>query len=95
MKRLKLLFTSIGVVAVIGSALAFRTAGAFGQGSVFCANTCATNTRADFRINPAGTSINPCGTTGGVENQAWAYCSDGSCIQVAKGLKYDAVAAGK
>ena len=85
--------TAFAVVAAVGSALAVK-ANFFGQGSIYCTNTCAAISRVNFRDNPAGTSTRPCGSTGGVENASYSFC-DAVCTQNGLGNKYDAVAAGK
>jgi len=94
MKRAKMFLTAFAVVATVGSALAVTNY--FGSGSVYCANTCAAISRANFRVNPAGIAVNPCGTTGGVENASyiWDQNNPDVCVQNAAGKKYDAVAAG-
>jgi len=85
--------TAFAIIAIVASALAVK-ANFFGQGSVYCASTCAANTRVNFRCNPNGTMANPCGTTGGVENASYSWSCD-MCTQNNKGCRYDAVSAGK
>ena len=92
MKRAKMFLTAFAVVATVGSALAVTNY--FGSGSVYCANTCAATSRVNFRNNPNGTQINPCGTTGGVENASYIYDENFACTINLTGKKYDAVAAG-
>jgi len=92
MKRAKMFLTAFAVVATVGSALAVTNY--FGQGSVYCGNTCAANTRVNFRNNPNGTQINPCGTSGGVEVASYIYDETFTCKLNNTGQKYDAVTAG-
>jgi len=94
MKRAKMFLTAFAVVATVGSALAVTNY--FGQGSVYCTktgNVCSV--RKDFRINPSGISVNPCGTTGGVENPSYIWDDQNNCTQNNLGLKYDAVSLDK
>jgi len=93
MKRIKVFLTVFAVVATVGSALAVK-ANFFGQGSIYCVNTCATFSRVNFRDNPNGTATRPCGSTGGVENASYSFC-DAVCTKNSLGNKYDAVSAGK
>jgi len=94
MKKIKVFLRAFAVVAIVGSALAVK-ANFFGCGSTYCANTCSRVSRVDFRINPNGAQINPCGTTGGVENPSWMLDETNTCIQINLGQKYDACGAGK
>ena len=94
MKRIKILLTAFAVVITVGSALAVK-ANFFGSGSVYCANTCTGVSRVNFRNNPAGSSVNPCGVTGtGAEKPSWIFDTADVCVQNNIGLKYDAVSAG-
>ena len=93
MKKIKLFLTAFAIVATVGSALAVN-ANFFGQGSIYCANTCAATSRVNFRDNPNGTQINPCGTTGGIERASYSFCN-AVCSVNSLGNKYDAVSAGK
>jgi len=92
MKNVKMLLTAFAVVATVGSALAVTNY--FGQGSVYCTNTCDALHRVNFRNNPNGVSSNPCGTTGGVENASYIFDENFACTQNLTGKKYDAVSAG-
>jgi len=98
MKNVKLFLTGLTVFAIIGGAFAFKIR-YFGSGSVYCARsflgTC--NNRVNFRVNccGGGTSIRPCGSTGGVENASYIYDEVGNCVQNNLGLTYDAVSVGK
>jgi len=94
MKRAKMLLTALAVVVTVGSALAVK-ANYFNQGSVYCANTCAVASRVDFRNNPNGTQVNPCGVTGTTENPSWIRGTGNACNQNNLGLKYDAVNLGQ
>jgi len=91
MKRAKMFLTAIAVVATVGSALAVTNY--FGSGSVFCSSTCTTN-RVNFRNDPAGTSVKPCGTTGGIENASYIFDEGNVCRQNALGQNYSTTAAG-
>jgi len=93
MKRIKVFLTAFAVVAIVGSALAVKAN--FCVDSVYWASTCAANTRVDFRINPNGTQINPCCTTGGVENHSWIIDENNICAQNQLGAKYDVCGVGK
>jgi len=93
MKKIKLFLTAFVVVATVGSALAVK-ANFFGQGSVYCGNICSALTRVNFRNNPNGTQMNPCGTTSGVENPSWIFGAGDVCVQNNLGQKFDATNAG-
>jgi len=93
MKKIKIFLTIFAIVATVGSALAVK-ANFFGQGSIYCSNTCAAASRVNFRDNPNGTAIRPCGSTGGIENASYSFC-DATCSLNNPGHKYDAVSAGK
>ena len=96
MKKIKLLVIGFVVIAIAGSAFAFKPF--FGQGAVYCGKTDARrcNTRKDFRINNlTGTSRNPCGVTGTTENPSYIYDESWNCVQNNLGLSYDVVTPGK
>jgi len=93
MKKIKGFLTAFAVVATVGSALAV-TSNYFGNGSVYCANTCTAFSRVSFRINCNGNMANPCGTTNGVENSSYVIDGTCHCTRNNLGLKYDAVDAG-
>ena len=95
MKKIKIFLTAFAVVATVGSVWAVNV-NFFGGGCVYCANTCSSASRVDFRINPAGTSTKPCGVGPvGNEKASWTFDRAGTCTQNNLGLKYDATCAGK
>jgi len=94
MKKVKISLTAFAVVAIVGSALAVK-ANFFGGGSVYCLNTCSTNSRVDFRPNGSNMgSTNVCGTIGGVEKDEFIWEETGVCKLVEKAKHYDVVGAG-
>jgi len=94
MKRAKMFLTAFAVVATVGSALAVK-ANFFGSGSVYCANTCSTMSRVDFRLNGLTTgNTNVCGTIGGVEKTEYIFDETDACTAVQAGKHYDAVGTG-
>jgi len=96
MKNVKLFLTAFAVVATVGSALAVK-ANFFGSGSVFCTKSMAgvCQNRVSFRNDPNGTSVNPCGTTAGVENPSFIWDQTNGCTQNNLGLTYSTTAVGK
>jgi hypothetical protein len=85
MKRLKLMLSAVGILAVVGTALAF-TAKPFEMGSVYCNSTCTD--RIDFRVAASGVS-NPC--TGTI--QEYVRISATQCVTSSG--PFEAVAAGQ
>lgn len=70
MKRMKLVLSAFAIVAVVGSALAFKTSAYFGQGGVFCTsattNQCVSANLVDFAFvgtNPGTPTPCPAGET--------------------------------
>jgi len=95
MKNVKLFLSGFAVFVIVGTALAFKTTGIFGKGSVYCKNTCASSSRADFTLNPDGSFTAPCGRTVGVPNPSYIYNTEGKCVQVKAGAKFSPTGAGQ
>jgi hypothetical protein len=76
MKKAKLLLTGIAVLAIVGSAFAFKASNYFSSGSVFCSSTCAAAQLVAFKVDCSGsTTPNPC--AGHV--QTLPYYMDANC----------------
>jgi hypothetical protein len=72
MKKVKILFAAIGIVAIVSGALAFKAA-KFSDGAVYCKTTsCNFVNYTPTFISGAATTTTPCGT--GVD-----YYTDPSC----------------
>lgn len=85
MKHLKLMLSAVGILAVVGTALAF-TAKPYGSGSVYCNSTCTD--RISYRVVSSGVA-NPCG--GSVQEYILV---NGSTCTTSSG-PFEATAAGK
>jgi len=59
MKKSKMIMTAFAVVAIVGSALAFKP---FGQGEVFCNQACTTESKINWKLDPLNQSqvTDPC-----------------------------------
>lgn len=85
MRHLKLILSAVGILAIVGTALAF-TAKPYGQGSVYCNSTCTQ--RIDYRVANEG-ATNPCGGT----VQEYVKLSASSCLPSSG--PFEATAVGK
>jgi len=90
MKNVKMYLSAFAILAIVSGALASNKY--FGQGHVFCANTCTTS--INFDQNDNGLSTKVCGTTAGVENTEYHLIGT-TCTAYAAGLKYSSTQAGK
>jgi len=84
---MKKIISAFAVLAIVGSALAFKP---LGSGSVYCQNTCTTP--INFRVEPTGTATDPCDN--GVRGE-FVLTADNTCVQVASGTHFASTAAGK
>jgi hypothetical protein len=58
MKKSKMILSAVTVLAIVGSALAFKP---FGRGEIYCNSACDDNQKIDWKIdNINGTITNPC-----------------------------------
>jgi len=94
MENVKLFLSGFTVFVIVGSALAFKTTGFFGKGSIYCKSTCVGTSRVDYTINPSGAFTAPCGTTAGVPNPSFIYSTAGKCVQTKAGIRFSPTDAG-
>jgi hypothetical protein len=85
MKHLNYFFSAVGILTVVGSALAL-TAKPYGQGSVYCNSTCTQ--RIDYRVANEG-ATNPCGGT------VQEYVKISATLCLASSGPFEATAIGK
>jgi hypothetical protein len=55
MKKSKMILSAIAVVAIVGSALAFRP---MGLGQIYCESTC--EQKINWKLDDSGTETDPC-----------------------------------
>jgi hypothetical protein len=95
MKNLKMYLSAFAVLAIVGSALAFKGK-AFGQGTEFClasgtvTGACPTSDRVDFQVTPGATLANPCTGT-----DVAHFNSGGNCINNPTTDRYTTTAFGE
>jgi hypothetical protein len=85
MRHLKLILSGIGILASVGTVLAF-TEKPFDQGTVYCNSVCTD--RIDYRVSCTGVT-NPCGGT------TQEYVKTGCNTCVASSGPFEVVATGK
>jgi hypothetical protein len=83
---MKRIISAFAVLAIVGSALAFKPA--FNQGVIYCESTC-TSTPVDFQLDQNGNRTAVCGISGGVEITEYQKVS-GVCTPIAANQKYSA-----
>jgi len=99
MKNSKLFLSGFAVVAIVGSAFAFKPF--FGSGSLYCTKNSMTGvctTRVDWRIDPVGglATNNPCGVDGqGNQLPIYVYEDNTTCDQLPANTKFTATAVQK
>jgi len=89
MKNLRMYLSAIAVLAIVGSALAFKGKAAFGSGTVFClasgttTGACPATDNVNFEVIPNGPVSAPCTT--GVPH----INSGGDCVNTASGTLFE------
>lgn len=88
MKNRKEILWSLIVLSMLGGALALKAGGYFGPAGVFCAGTCAVESLVNFRVDPKGNELSPCGG----HNQPYVLKADptheNECVPTRPGTRF-------
>jgi hypothetical protein len=86
MNKTRLFVSAFAVVAIVGSALAFKTK-PMNQGSVYCNPACTTQSRIDYRVASTTTNItDPCLNGAGKE-----YVLSPTCTEITATTQFESV----
>ena len=83
MKRMKIFLSGFIVLAIVSTALAFKT---LESGSVYCSQFCQFGKVVAYRIDPAGTPINPCTGIMGLDSIPHYFDDNNFCEATTPGV---------